>query len=258
MKRRLFFWLSGSLLAFAAVAAVLLQTEPGFAIGTWMWGKLRGGYTVEERLRLHGAAVERRVRDSFVSAGLPYPPAELAYLAFKDTAVLEVYGREAGSTPWKRVLSYPVLGMSGTLGPKLRQGDGQVPEGIYRAEFLNPNSRFHLAIRLDYPNAFDRARAQADGRMQPGSDIMIHGSDVSIGCLAMGNQAAEDLFILAALAGKAQVSIVVAPTDFRRAEGREGRIPQGAPPWVRELYRNIKAALSRFPNEIPPGGLAGE
>ena len=53
---------------------------------------------------------------------------------------------------------YPVLGASGVLGPKLKEGDRQVPEGVYRVPELNPNSDFHLSLRLDYPNEFDRAQ----------------------------------------------------------------------------------------------------
>lgn len=204
-------------------------------------------YTVEDRVRLHAPTVERRLKRKFASAGLPYPPASLAYVAFKDVARMEVYARATETGAWRRVVAYPILRMSGTLGPKLREGDGQVPEGVYRAEFLNANSRFHLSIRLDYPNAFDRAQARAEGRTRLGSDIMIHGSNVSIGCMAMGDQAAEDLFILAALTGKERVSIVVAPTDFRRPAAR---VPKGGPPWVAGLYRHIKAAL----NPLPSGG----
>jgi murein L,D-transpeptidase YafK len=136
--------------------------------------------------------------------------------------------------------------MSGGPGPKLRPGDRQVPEGVYRAEFLNANSRYHLSIRLDFPNAFDRARATADGRTQLGSDIMIHGTSASIGCLAMGNPAAEDLFVLAALAGKRNLEIVIAPTDFRR---QPIRIPDKAPTWLPLLYNQIEQELERFPAE---------
>jgi murein L,D-transpeptidase YafK len=246
VKRRTIFYILGALLALAGAATALLKTEQGFAAASYVWIKHRGGYSVQDRLQMHSTAVEQRIKDKFTAVGIAYPPAELTYLAFKDSARLEVYSRATGASPWKRVLSYPILGMSGTQGPKLREGDMQVPEGIYQAEFLNPNSRFHLSIKLNYPNAFDLAQANAEGRTNPGSDIMIHGSTVSIGCLAMGNQAAEDLFILAALSGKEHVNIVVAPTDFRRTEVHT---LAGSPPWLPELYRNIKAALSRFPSE---------
>lgn len=233
-------------LLLAVTLAVLLRTEQGYAAASYAWLKIRGGYTVDERVRMHAGDVEARLRSKFEAAGVPYPPAQLAYIAFKDTAQMEVYARAHPSTSWRRVHTYPILGMSGDLGPKLRRGDMQVPEGIYRAEFLNANSRFHLSIRLNYPNEFDRAQAQAERRTELGSDIMIHGTSASIGCLAMGNQAAEDLFILAALSGKEQIEIVVAPTDFRL---HPVRIPEGAPVWLPVLYGNIKAALSRFPSE---------
>ncbi|MCW5605151.1 MAG: hypothetical protein KIT18_11470 [Burkholderiales bacterium] len=232
-------------LLIAAIATAVLRTEQGFAAAGYAWVKLRGGYTVEERIQMHAGAVATRLRASFLAAGVSYPPAQLAYVAFKDEARLEVYAREEASAPWRQVLAYPILGMSGDLGPKLRQGDMQVPEGIYRAEFLNANSRFHLSIRLNYPNEFDMAQAQAEGRTQLGSDIMIHGTAASIGCLAMGNQAAEDLFILAAFAGKEQVKIIVAPTDFRR---QPVRAPKSAPSWLPELYRSIETALRQFPS----------
>ncbi|MFN2508264.1 MAG: hypothetical protein ABR589_05780, partial [Chthoniobacterales bacterium] len=89
-------------------------------------------------------------------------------------------------------------------------------EGIYRVEGLNPNSRFHLSLRLDYPNGFDRARALAEGRTKLGGQIMIHGDIVSKGCFAMGDPASEDLFVLAALTGIANVRVILTPVDFRK------------------------------------------
>ena len=70
---------------------------------------------------------------------------------------------------------------------KLKEGDGQVPEGIYHIDSLNPNSMFHLSIRLDYPNSFDKQQGKIDGRKELGSDIMIHGNTCSSGCLAIGD-----------------------------------------------------------------------
>jgi len=241
--RRTKLWLV--VLAFLLIAAAAgLRTDLGTSTANYLFARIRGGYTVGERVRMYGEPVAIRLRPAFEAVSVPYPPHELAYLAFKDTRRLEVYARADPSETWRQVRVYPILGMSGGLGPKLRQGDKQVPEGIYRAEFLNPNSRFHLSIRLNFPNAFDKARAMADGRAQLGSDIMIHGTSASIGCLAMGNQAAEDLFILAAITGKERVEIVIAPTDFRT---QPTRIPNEAPRWLPPLYDLIKLELGRFP-----------
>jgi murein L,D-transpeptidase YafK len=141
-----------------------------------------------------------------------------------------------------RVRSWPVLAASGTSGPKLREGDLQVPEGIYRINQLNPNSAYHLSLGLNYPNAADRARAALDGRSDLGSDIFIHGKDVSAGCLAIGDDAIEELFWLAAAVGMDRFTVLIVPTDLRQASPKV----QG-PRWLPELYRNLEAELSRFP-----------
>ena len=114
-----------------------------------------------------------------------------------------------------RVRSWPVLTASGGPGPKLREGDRQVPEGVYSVDQLNPNSAYHLSLRLNYPNAFDRAHAATDGRERLGGDIFIHGKDVSIGCLAIGDDAIEELFWLAGTAGKDAFTTVIVPTEGR-------------------------------------------
>lgn len=200
-------------------------------------------YTVQQRIEQFAPQVALRLQPAFTAAGLAYPPRQLAYLAFKDTNLLEVYGRDSANAPWRFVKQYPVLAASGKLGPKLAEGDRQVPEGIYNAQFLNANSRFHLSIRLNYPNDFDRRMAQRDGRTRLGGDIMIHGDAVSIGCLAMGDQAAEDLFILVAIGTAQRTKIVVSPTDFRRSQSAS-IIRQ--PAWVQDLYANLRGELTQY------------
>jgi hypothetical protein len=212
-------------------------------------------YTVEERLEQYGAAVEGRLRDRFVDAGVEYPPRSLAYLAFKDARRLEVYARNTDTEPWRFVTEYAVLAASGSPGPKLRQGDRQVPEGFYRAALLNPNSRFHLSIGLDYPNELDCAIAQQEGRASLGGDIMIHGNEVSIGCLAMGDSAAEDLFILAALAGREHLRVIIAPTDFRVRPVSAVREERA---WVQRLYEGIRDSLVGYPSPAVPAGREGD
>ena len=203
----------------------------------------RSSYTVEQRLAQFSAPVATRLAPAFADAGLAYPPHEIAYVAFKDQRQLQLYARARKDAPWTFVKQYPVLAASGKSGPKLKEGDRQVPEGIYKAESLNPNSRFHLSIRLNYPNAFDRQMAHRDKRTQLGGDIMIHGNQVSIGCLAMGDEAAEDLFILAALVSKERTRIVVSPTDFR---GGKAASLRAAPQWTGALYDDLRAELKHY------------
>ena len=116
-----------------------------------------------------------------------------------------------------------------------------------QADPRNPNSRFHLSLRLNYPNDFDRRMGAADGRKDLGSDIMIHGSTSSIGCLAMGDEAAEDLFVLAARSGKDNLRVVIAPADFREAPPRS---IMHEPRWVAMLYVNLHEELQQFPKSV--------
>jgi murein L,D-transpeptidase YafK len=146
---------------------------------------------------------------------------------------------------WRRVATWPILAASGTLGPKLREGDRQVPEGLYPIESLNPMSRFHVALRVGYPNDFDRARATDDGRAELGGDIMVHGSNLSIGCLAMGDEVAEDLFVVTALASVENTSILIAPCDLRVRT--DVATPSGCPVWTRALWDEIRSRLAMLP-----------
>jgi len=183
---------------------------------------------------------EQRLAAQFASRGLSYPPRAVALVALKSEARLEVWA-DAGRG-WNFVRSYLIRRSSGALGPKLREGDHQVPEGVYRVAALNATSRYHLALGLDYPNAFDRARAAEDGRTRLGGDIMIHGGAASDGCLPVGDAAIEDIFALAERVGPENVSVVVSPVDFRRVEpGVAGR-----PVWLPELHASIAHALRPF------------
>jgi hypothetical protein len=234
----------------------LLAAASAAGVATLWLGRYRAAYrersapppaappvTVEHRVAQYGARVDTRLRAAFEGSGVSYPPAELALLAFKDAREVEVYARVPHDMSWQYIKTYPVLGASGRPGPKLAEGDRQVPEGVYHVEWLNPRSRFHLSLRLNYPNAFDRRMGAADGRTDLGTDIMIHGSSSSVGCLAIGDDAAEDLFILAARAGKDSVRVIIAPTDFRVEAPRS---IMHEPRWVAMLYANLCEELKQF------------
>ncbi len=115
---------------------------------------LRGKKTVADRVEQFGTVVRTRLAPEFERIGVTYPPGRIALVGIKQDNLLEVWV----SDPPRHLKSYPILGSSGDLGPKLREGDMQVPEGLYRIESLNPNSMYHLALRVDYPNQFDNAK----------------------------------------------------------------------------------------------------
>lgn len=201
-----------------------------------------GAQTIEGRVRQYGAAVAQRWAPYFKRAGVAYPPRSVTLVGLKQERRLEVYAADTNNM-LRFIRSYPILAVSGKLGPKLKEGDLQVPEGLYRIESLNPNSAFHLSLRVNYPNDEDRAQAKDDHRSNLGGDIMIHGNAVSVGCLAMGDEAAEDLFVLAALTGITNVSVILSPLDFR--EHDLPKLPPDAPKWTADRYTAIKAALAK-------------
>ncbi|MGO4263151.1 L,D-transpeptidase family protein [Lysobacter sp. TAB13] len=100
------------------------------------------------------------------------------------------------------IRSYPILLGDAPSGPKRQQGDERTPEGDYRISGRNPNSRFHLSLRVSYPDEADRKRARLRG-VDPGGDIMIHGGtppgyrrDWTDGCIALTNEQIEEVWSL--------------------------------------------------------------
>jgi len=211
--------------------------------GIAAWQRVRGRKTVADRVEQFGPAVRARLAPHFNAAGASYPPSKLVFAGLKKERVFEVWASD-GAGPLKLVRTYAIVGVSGALGPKLKEGDCQVPEGLYRIESLNPNSMFHLSLRVNYPNEFDREQARRESRSNLGGDIMIHGGTASIGCLAMGDQAAEDLFVLAAETGIENISVVLSPVDLRKTPAPSADRP--LPVWADRLYADIASRLRQL------------
>ncbi|MEM1306099.1 MAG: murein L,D-transpeptidase family protein [Pseudomonadota bacterium] len=119
-----------------------------------------------------------------------------------DTPIfIRIFKAESELEVWKQRLdgrfyhfkTYPICTWSGGLGPKLKQGDKQAPEGFYRVNRhrMNPNSKFHLSFNLGYPNRFDKAHRRT------GNFLMVHGDCSSAGCYAMTDTLMEEIYALA-------------------------------------------------------------
>lgn len=200
-----------------------------------------------ERVAKARAAIEPKVREQCVAAGLPYPPRELFLRAFKHEAQLEVWGRETDG-PFKLITTHAVLAASGMPGPKRREGDRQVPEGFYEIDLWNPESKFHLSLRVNYPNESDR---QLSDQEKPGSDIYVHGSNLTVGCLPLGDPGIEELYLLTLDVrdrGQTRIPIHIFP---RKMDGAD---------WEKfvEEQRAKDASLGEFWEQLRPGFLAFE
>jgi murein L,D-transpeptidase YafK len=183
----------------------------------------------EERLAAHG-----------VKRGAP------VYIRiFKLESELELWVQKGDR--FERFATYPICLWSGRLGPKLREGDRQAPEGFYTvdAEQLNPNSVMHRSFSLGFPNVFDRAHGRT------GSFLMVHGGCASIGCFAMTHPAVDEIWrmVTAALEG-GQPRFAVHVFPFRMSERaldfRKGYRWHG-------FWSDLKKGYDLFqPGRIPP------
>lgn len=182
--------------------------------------------SIDDRLREFGGRCDALWRARCEKAGIAYPPARVRLLGLKAEKRLEVFAADEKG-PWRLLADYPVLAASGGPGPKLREGDRQVPEGLYDIPSLNPNSRFHVSLRVGYPSPEDVEHATTGG------DIMIHGGAASIGCLAMGDPAAEELFTLAA---RRRPTVLLLPHDFRAGLAD----PKQVPAWMPARYARMR------------------
>jgi len=120
------------------------------------------------------------------------PQAPIFIRIFKEESELEVW-KQRDDGRFYHFKTYPICNWSGEIGPKLRYGDRQAPEGFYTIsrEQMNPNSNYHLALNLGYPNAYDRAHGRT------GEFLMIHGKCKSAGCYAMTDALIEEIYAIA-------------------------------------------------------------
>ena len=154
----------------------------------------------------------REQRDADVArlladAGVSDPPERVYLRAFKEERQLELWAGRKGAA-LALVKTYPICAASGALGPKRREGDLQVPEGLYEVPEFNPGSNFHLSMKVSYPNASDRVRS--DPR-RPGGLIYLHGNCASIGCIAIEDGPIEEVYLIAQSARARPLRIDIFP-----------------------------------------------
>ncbi|MCF6325401.1 MAG: L,D-transpeptidase family protein [Gammaproteobacteria bacterium] len=229
-------------MAVVGIALLILLSIYGRVLWVPVYQKVVGKETISSVIEKYGENAENRLKPYFDNAGIPYPPKEVKLLAIKDEKKLELW--VTSDNGFKKIKNYPIRAASGVSGPKLMEGDKQVPEGIYRIVGLNPNSSYHLSMKLNYPNEFDLYHANNEGRSNPGTNIFIHGKALSIGCLAIGDSAIEELFTLVYKVGIKNTEVVISPSDPGKAPlfqtvGNEK-------PWITALYKSITTEFIKY------------
>jgi murein L,D-transpeptidase YafK len=137
------------------------------------------------------------LQKQFAEKKLQWPAKYIYIRSFKYDSQLEVWVKNEIAEPFQLFKTYKVCALAGSLGPKRMEGDYQVPEGFYYISDFNPNSTYYLSLGLNYPNLSDKILSDS---LKPGSDIYIHGSCVTVGCIPITDQQIDELYILAAYA----------------------------------------------------------
>ena len=164
---------------------------------------------------------------------------------FKEESELEVWLQQGER--FQLFKTYDICNFSGDLGPKLKEGDRQSPEGFYSVgrSAMNPNSSYHLSFNLGFPNAYDQLHKRT------GSFLMVHGKCVSIGCYAMTDAGIEEIYLIveAALSNGGK-DVPVHAFPFRMTSERLIKEQDNA--WF-GYWANLKAGYDLFEVErVPP------
>lgn len=158
------------------------------------------------------------VKDYFSAKQLNYQGFHLFIRAFKKEQKLEVWVREAGKDVYSLLHMYDFCAVSGTLGPKRKEGDYQIPEGVYSINHFNPLSRFYLSLGINYPNASDKILSDPKS---PGGSIYIHGNCATIGCIPLTDDKIKELYIMAVEAknnGQDKIPVHIFPAKLSAGE----------------------------------------
>ena len=159
---------------------------------------------------------------------------QLYLAAYKQEGRLEVWAKGKAQQKYSLFKIYTFCQHSGQLGPKVKEGDLQTPEGIYYITAFNPQSNFHLSLGINYPNETDLLRSAGQ---KPGSDIYIHGNCVTVGCIPITDDKIRELYVLAVEArsnGQAQIPVQIFPFKMTSENMAKlgGRFPQHQAFWA--------------------------
>lgn len=169
--------------------------------------------------------------------------------AFKSEGILEVWAANATENKYRILTEFRICQSSGTIGPKRKEGDLQVPEGFYTINHFNPESNFHLSLGINYPNKSDKVFSDKN---HPGGAIYIHGSCVTIGCLPITDDKIKELYLLAVEArnsGQTNIQAHIFPmklTDSNMLRLKQGNFSNSTV----NLWTDLKKGFDYFERKL--------
>jgi len=226
-----------------------MKTALLFSIIALTAASLNGSFLEDQKKfsRVRTALAEKK--DAIIKilseAGLHHNELQILITVFKQEKQLDIYAKNKNDLEYKKVVSYEICQSSGELGPKRKEGDGQVPEGFYFIERFNPVSNFHLSLGINYPNEADRKIGT--GRL--GGDIFIHGNCVTIGCVPMTDEIIKEIYLYALFAknnGQEKIKAYFFPFRMNDENMAKYKEKYKADTSLIEFWQNLKAGYDKF------------
>jgi murein L,D-transpeptidase YafK len=189
---------------------------------------------------------EDDIKKLFREKGIDYSFSQIFLRAFKQEKELEVWIRPKGAATFKLLKTYPICASSGRLGPKRKEGDGQVPEGFYKINHFNPESSYYLSLGVSYPNASDKILSD---KTYPGGSIYIHGNCVTIGCLPMTDAGIKEIYWLcvkAKTAGQSDIQVHIFPGRFTETNKTRWKETYASDSKLLSFWNNLEKGYTYF------------
>lgn len=200
----------------------------------------------QSRVKTAYSEKESVVKQYFSDKKLSFDTFQVFLRAFKKEQLLEVWIRENGKRQFMLLHTYEFCTTSGVLGPKRKEGDLQIPEGVYYINHFNPLSNFYLSLGLNYPNASDKILSHAT---KPGGSIYIHGNCVTIGCIPITDDKIKELYLIAVEArnnGQEKIPVHVFPSHLGNDKIEELITETNPDDKVKNFWRNLAPVYQDF------------
>lgn len=167
---------------------------------------------VKEAFELHEIDLQVRL----LLKGIREDKVRIYIRAFKMEQTVEVWARNVNDRSHQMIADYKFCNTSGRLGPKREQGDHQIPEGYYELIEFNPESNYHLSLKLNYPNASDSVLGN---KQKYGGMIFLHGGCATVGCIPINDEMISELYVLSVMAkeaGQDSIPVHIFPARLNR------------------------------------------
>lgn len=201
----------------------------------------------KEYSRVREAYVEKDslIRKHISQYNITHSTLNILIIAYKGEKELELWVKKKSEKRYFLLNTYPICNTSGTLGPKRKEWDLQIPEGFYHIAAFNPTSRYFLSFCINYPNRSDKILSP---HLNPGDNICIHGSCATIGCLPM-DDFIKEIYIYAIEAknnGQNRIPVYVFPMRLNEKNYNQLREKYKDDIVLLEFWKNLKEGYDKF------------